>query len=128
MMAPISDSPPTETQETEQQEHINPIEWAGSGTAGRVTQRNQANTTAERLMSIMANTQRALSPAGSSEGSDSLSSSLFSASRTQHSHVYISQYTPPFTHYQQSPAHMLYSHTHNANPTFPLQLTPITRY
>ena len=48
-----------------------------------MTQRNQANTTAERLMSIMANTQRALSPAGSSEGGDPLSSSSSSASRTQ---------------------------------------------
>ena len=83
MMAPSSDSPPAETQENEQQEQINPIEWAGSGTAGRVTQRNQANTTAERLMSIMANTQRALSPAGSSEGGDPPSSSSSSASRTQ---------------------------------------------
>ena len=82
-MAPISDSPPAETKETEQQEQIKLIEWAGSGTAGRVTQRNQANITAKRLMSIMANIQWVLLPAGLSEGSDLPSFSSSSASRTQ---------------------------------------------
>ena len=82
VMAPKKESGSEGIKKESHEEQLFPIEWATSGTTGRVTHRDQTHAAAERLMSIMASPHRSPSPAGSSEVGDS-SFSPTSATRTQ---------------------------------------------
>ena len=82
-MASRRETSPEETNKKADEESIFPIEWANSGTAGRVTRRERTRNTARQLMAIMAGSQRAVSPGESSEGGETPSSSSSSANRIQ---------------------------------------------